>query len=93
MMQALTGTLHAAGLRWALFVATRQLHNSFDRLRVATMDLGEARGDPSDWGDYYAAQPRLMPGDITAGHAFLCHDAVPHPAGTPAVRAGLAGAP
>ncbi|WP_369936512.1 thermostable hemolysin [Xanthomonas tesorieronis] len=79
MIQALTATLHAAGLRWVLFVATRQLRNTFDRLHLATVDLGEARGerlrgDPTDWGDYYAAQPRLMFGDIAAGHAFLQRD-------------------
>jgi hypothetical protein len=82
MIQALTGTLHAAGLRWVLFVATRQLRNTFDRLHLATVDLGEARGerlrgDPSDWGDYYAAQPRLTFGDIAAGHAFLQREAAP----------------
>jgi len=103
MIQALTGTLHAAGLRWVLFVATRQLRNTFDRLHLATVDLGEARGerlrgDPSDWGDYYAAQPRLTFGDIAAGHAFLQRAAAPRADAMSLCHAGpfqpcLAGAP
>lgn len=97
MIQALTSTLHAAGLRWVLFVATRQLRNTFDRLHLATAELGEARGerlrgDPSDWGDYYAAQPRLMFGDIAAGHAFLQRDCLPGQGTAPAFRVCLAGA-
>ncbi|MCC4597852.1 thermostable hemolysin [Xanthomonas campestris pv. phormiicola] len=103
MIQALTGTLHAAGLRWVLFVATRQLRNTFDRLHLATVDLGEARGerlrgDPSDWGEYYAAQPRLTFGDIAAGHAFLQRDVAPRQDTMSLFQAGvfrgcMAGAP
>jgi hypothetical protein len=96
MIQALTATLHAAGLRWVLFVATRQLRNTFDRLHLATVDLGEARGerlrgDPSDWGGYYAAQPRLMFGDIAAGHAFLQRDAAPRQDAAAPFQAGMFG--
>ncbi|WP_295951558.1 thermostable hemolysin [uncultured Xanthomonas sp.] len=98
MIRALTCTLHGAGLRWVLFVATRQLRNAFDRLHLATVELGEARGqdlrdDPSDWGDYYAAQPRLMFGHIAAGHAFLQREAEPRHGVLPTFRACLAGAP
>ncbi len=72
----MTQTLHRADVRWVLFAATRQLRNAFDRLHLATVELAEARAerlqhDASDWGSYYAAQPRLMCGDVAAGHAYL----------------------
>lgn len=72
----MTHRLHSAGFRWVLFVATRQLRNAFDRLHLATIELAEARaerlaGDHRHWGSYYDAQPRLMFGDIAAGHAYL----------------------
>ena len=72
----LTASLHAEGLRWVLFAATRQLRNAFDRLHLSTVELAEARsdrlsGDHSDWGSYYEAQPKVMFGDIAAGHAYL----------------------
>ena len=72
----LTVRLHAAGFRWVLFAATRQLRNAFDRMHLATVELAEA--DPqrlaptaTDWGRYYETHPRLMCGDIAAGHAWL----------------------
>lgn len=72
----LTRWLHAAGFRWVLFAATRQLRNTFDRLHLATVALADAdaarvRADGTDWGRYYDAQPKLMFGDIAAGHAYL----------------------
>ena len=72
----ITDLLHRAGVRWVLFAATRQLRNAFDRLRLATVVLAEARserlqGDASQWGSYYAAQPQVLFGDIAAGQAFL----------------------
>ena len=72
----LTASLHAEGLRWVLFAATRQLRNAFDRQHLSTVELAEARseclsGDHSDWGSYYDAQPKVMFGDIAAGHAYL----------------------
>lgn len=72
----LTVRLHAAGYRWVLFAATRQLRNAFDRMHLATVALAEA--DPArlapgdtDWGRYYDTQPTLMCGDIAAGYAWL----------------------
>ncbi len=72
----LTVRLHAAGYRWVLFAATRQLRNAFDRMHLATVVLADA--DPArlarvgtDWGRYYDTQPKLMCGDIAAGHAWL----------------------
>jgi hypothetical protein len=72
----LTHWLHAAGFRWVLFSATRQLRNAFDRLHLATVELAEARAsqlvdDCNQWGHYYDAQPKLMFGDIAAGHTYL----------------------
>lgn len=72
----LTCWLHAAGFRWVLFAATRQLRNAFDRLHLATVELADADAsrltdDHNQWGRYYDAQPKLMFGDIAAGHAYL----------------------
>lgn len=72
----LTGLLHHAGVRWVLFAATRQLRNAFDRLRLHTVELAEARperlqGDVAQWGSYYESQPKVLFGDIAAGYDFL----------------------
>lgn len=72
----LTCWLHSAGFRWVLFAATRQLRNAFDRLHLATVELADASAarltdDHNQWGRYYDAQPKLMFGDIAAGHAYL----------------------
>jgi hypothetical protein len=72
----LTERLHAAGVRWVLFAATRQLRNAFDRLHLATVELADAdparlHGSDADWGTYYDTQPKLMFGDVAAGHAYL----------------------
>ncbi|MBP6596116.1 MAG: thermostable hemolysin [Arenimonas sp.] len=72
----LTGILHAAGSRWVLFAATRQLRNAFDRLHLGTVELAPARrerlrDDQTEWGRYYESNPCVLFGDIAAGHAFL----------------------
>ncbi len=72
----ITDLLHRAGVRWVLFAATRQLRNAFDRLRLATVVLADARSDrlqedPAQWGTYYDAHPQVLFGDIAAGHAYL----------------------
>lgn len=72
----LAGTLHAAGLRWVLFTATRQLRNAFDRLHLDTVVLAEAdrsrlQGDGTDWGRYYEVRPQVLFGDLAAAQAFL----------------------
>ncbi|HUD40869.1 MAG TPA: thermostable hemolysin [Dokdonella sp.] len=71
-----THLLHAAGLRWVLFTATRQLRNAFERLGLVPTPLAPARPDRltdggAHWGSYYQTQPQLMFGDIAAGHACL----------------------
>lgn len=72
----LTRWLYAAGVRWVLFAATRQLRNAFARLRLAPVLLVSA--DPARlgvkaaaWGTYYRTEPQVVCGDIAAGHAFL----------------------
>lgn len=72
----MTRELHAAGVRWVVFSATRQLRNAFRRLGLAPTDLAEARADrlrddASDWGSYYATHPKVMLGDVAAGRAIL----------------------
>ncbi len=77
----LTGALHAAGLRWVLFAATRQLRNTFDRLHLRTVVLADASADrlqgddTTDWGSYYDVQPKVLYGDIAAGNAYLLREA------------------
>lgn len=90
----ITDVLHRAGVRWVLFAATRQLRNAFDRLRLATVVLADARsdrlqGDPSEWGSYYDAQPQVLFGDIAAGHAFL-HRSSRVPSATPHSMSAMA---
>lgn len=94
----LTGALHAAGLRWVLFTATRQLRNAFDRLHLATVVLADAdrarlHDDGTDWGRYYEVQPQVLFGDLAAGHAFLQARATPDVAPWHGVTATCAGVP
>lgn len=72
----LTRWLHAAGVRFVLFAATRQLRNALSRLRLQPMLLAEARAEQlnrqdQDWGRYYATEPQVLCGDVAAGLAFL----------------------
>jgi len=90
-----TRLLHAAGLRWVLFTATRQLRNAFERLGLVPTPLAPARPDRlpdggAHWGSYYQTQPQLMFGDIAAGHAFLTmrRHATPARCAAPAAWAG-----
>ncbi len=73
----LTHALHAAGFRWVVFTATRQLRNAFERMHLFPVTLAEARAsrldatDGNDWGRYYDTRPTLVCGDIALGHAWL----------------------
>ncbi len=81
---ATTAFLHAAGLRWVLFTATRPLANAFRRLGLRPLALAAA--DPNRlpdggaaWGNYYAGQPQVYLGDINAGAAKLRQGGQPQP--------------
>jgi hypothetical protein len=76
LIVAMTRHLHALGLVWVAFTATRALLNSFARLRLVPTVLADA--DPArlgaagrDWGSYYASRPQVMFGNIGFGHAQL----------------------
>lgn len=76
LILCLTRGLHAAGQRWVLFAATRQLRNAFDRLGLRTAalapaDVARLRPSATDWGRYYDTQPVLLCGDLAAGAAYL----------------------
>lgn len=63
--------LHGAGFRLAAFTATRCLANSFRRLRLKPLELaiadpGRLEAHRSDWGRYYAHDPRVFAGPIVA---------------------------
>lgn len=81
---ATTAFLHAAGLRWVLFTATRPLANAFRRLGLRPLALADA--DPSRlpdggaaWGSYYAGNPQVYLGDIRAGADKLRQGGQPQP--------------
>lgn len=69
LILALIPLLRDAGMRWVLFVATRQLYNAFARLGLAVQPVQAADptrlGDEAArWGSYYAAAPQLCLGDL-----------------------------
>ncbi len=71
-----TCMLSAARRPWVVFVATQQLRNAFRRLHLSPIELAAASAEhlvdqDSDWGDYYASQPRLMCGNVAHGKAYL----------------------
>lgn len=76
LIVALTDLLVALGFRWVTFTGTPTLLNSFQRLGLTPIALGEA--DPArmgaelaDWGSYYDSRPLVMAGDIHGGHQRL----------------------
>ncbi|MDG2518394.1 thermostable hemolysin [Lysobacter soli] len=79
----MTELLHGEGVRWVLFVATRQLRNAFNKLHLGTQVLAAAeperlRDRSDDWGRYYDSNPHVLWGDIAAGYAHLHPDAPVH---------------
>jgi len=61
--------LQDAGLRFVLFVATRQLRNTFTRLgfapvRLQPADPARLGEDAAQWGRYYESQPDVVAGDL-----------------------------
>ena len=76
LIVAMTDLLVALGFRWVTFTGTPTLLNSFQRLGLTPIALGEA--DPArmgeelaDWGSYYDNRPLVMAGDIHGGHQRL----------------------
>jgi len=72
VIAATTVFLHAAGYRWVVFTAVRNLINAFQRLGLRPVVMAQA--DPqrlsdggASWGRYYDAAPLVCAGDITAG--------------------------
>lgn len=79
----MTELLHGEGVRWVLFVATRQLRNAFNKLHLGTQvlaaaDPGRLQNGSDDWGRYYDSNPHVLWGDIAAGYAHLHPDAPMH---------------
>jgi len=65
--------LHSEGFEWVAFTGTHSLRNSFHRMGLFPLDLGEARIDavPAEsraaWGSYYEYSPRVLAGRIRDG--------------------------
>ena len=76
LIVALTDLLVAQGFRWICFTGTPMLINSFQRLGLSPLCVGQARpeclGDEvADWGTYYQTNPQVMVGEIMGGHQRL----------------------
>lgn len=76
LIVALTDLLVAQGFRWISFTGTPLLINSFQRLGLSPLSLGEAHAaclgeEQADWGSYYDCNPQVMVGDIMGGHQRL----------------------
>lgn len=72
----MTDYLFRQGLKWVTFTATRELLNSFTRLKLQPIVLAEADPDRlpdhgKSWGSYYASNPQVMFGNIEVGYARL----------------------
>lgn len=76
VIAATTCFLHGLDYRWVLFTATRSLINTFQRLGLQPLALGEARplllDDKGEhWGNYYQAGPVVCAGNIASGYQKL----------------------
>jgi hypothetical protein len=72
LITELARRFHCEGHRWAVFTATRELRNSFRRLRLVPVVLARAdrarlQQGADGWGDYYSHDPIVMGGPIVAG--------------------------
>lgn len=71
---ALTAYLQGAGYDWVVFTALPALRNSFHKLGLHMIPLGEARKDhlpveqQADWGRYYDGKPQVMA--VNVHHTF-----------------------
>lgn len=71
---ALTAYLQGAGYDWVVFTALPALRNSFGKLGLHMLPLGEARREQLpldqqiDWGSYYDGKPQVMA--VNVHHTF-----------------------
>lgn len=76
LIVALTDLLVAQGFRWISFTGTPMLINSFQRLGLSPLCVGQARPEclgeeKAAWGSYYETNPQVMVGEIMGGHQRL----------------------
>lgn len=76
LIVALTSLLVEQGFDWVVFTGTPEVLNSFSRLDLRPLPLGEAdparMGDElADWGSYYDGHPKVVAGNIRSGHERL----------------------
>lgn len=69
LFAALATTLRRAGFRWVACTATPQVGAMLAKMRFSSRTLCNAdparlRKGSDDWGDYYAAKPRVIVGDV-----------------------------
>ncbi len=90
LIVAVTDFLVAQGFRWVTFTGTPTLLNSFQRLGLSPLSLGEANParlgeEVGDWGSYYDSRPQVMAGDIMGGHQRLLSSGLYHRLGLEAL--------
>jgi hypothetical protein len=77
LITALTAYLSTTGSEWALFTIGPVLINTFKRMGLQLIELGEAKPDclPVEergrWGSYYDQRPKVMAGNIAHGYQVL----------------------
>lgn len=81
LIVALADLLATEGFDWVVFTATPEVVNSFHRLELEPIALGEAQAsrmgaELADWGSYYDAHPQVMAGHIRRGRARLSNAGV-----------------
>ncbi|MDA8484010.1 thermostable hemolysin [Pseudomonas resinovorans] len=78
---AVTWLLHQRGLEWVVFTGAPGLINSFHRLGLEPLHLGEANPsrlghDQEQWGSYYEQKPQVFTGNIHFGYEQLQRNGV-----------------
>jgi hypothetical protein len=77
LIAALTAYLRGAGYDWAVFTATAALRNSFARLGVELVHLGDADveclapAERAHWGSYYDTRPTVVAANVAQSFAAL----------------------
>lgn len=72
----LCAELHALGFRYAVATATRPLRRifqcaGFEHRFLAVADPSRVPGEGAHWGSYYATDPHVVFGSVTASHISL----------------------